>query len=276
MMQSIHLNHLQIRRNALALRSLPECISLCKKAGFEYFDYLPDDLSTASADREIFDSLGVKVIQSHCPFWRYEKDGLSKFRQIAPEAVKSAAILGAEFFVIHADEYRIYPDMPFDHVVKCSREYLAPVIDLCGEYGLKPAIENLFEEKDRNARTRFCSQVEDVIAVIESFPGTGIGCCWDSGHHNVSFGNELFLEKLEMLAPYIICTHLHDNFQTRDTHNPAFAGSVPWEDVMAVLKKHQYNGPLNWEFAHGIFPDEVYEAYLNLIKVSGNYLSTLL
>ena len=79
-----------------------------------------------------------------------------------------------------------------------------------------------------------------------------------------------------MLAPYIICTHLHDNFQTRDTHNPAFAGSVPWEDVMAVLKKHQYNGPLNWEFAHGIFPDEVYEAYLHLIKVSGNYLSTLL
>lgn len=275
-MQSIHINHLQIRRNSPELRPLDHTIKLCQQAGFDYFDYLPDDLENAAADREIFDSLGAKVIQSHCPFFRHKPNGLEIFKKCAPQAVKSAAVLGAEFFVIHADEYRLEPGMSFHHALKATREYLAPVIDLCGEYGLKPAIENLFEEKNRDDRTRFCSRTDEVIAVIESFPGTNIGCCWDSGHHNVSFGKNDFAEKLEELAPYIICTHLHDNYQNRDVHNPAFVGSIEWEKAMAILKKHHYNGVLNWEFAHGAFPDEIFETYLKLIKVSGDYLSTLL
>ena len=276
MRQAIHLNHLQIRRGTPQTRSLASTVSMCRKVGFQYFDYLPDDFSSTTADREIFDSLGAKVIQSHCPFFRYENDGLSLFRKIAPQAVKSAALLGAEFFVIHADEYRIDNDMTFDEILKITCEYLAPVIDLCGEYGLTPAIGNLFEEKGRNNRTRFCSETEDVIAIIESFPGSGIGCCWDSGHHHVSFGRELFFDKLEELAPYIVCTHLHDNYSFRDMHNPAFVGSIEWEKVMSVLKKYHYQGVLNWEFAHGTFPDEIYEVYLNLIKVSGDYLLKLL
>ena len=275
MEQAIYLNYIQIRRQSTQKRSLEEAVQLCKNAGFYRFDYLSDVLDDAERDREIFDKAGVKVIQSHCPFFRYKEDGINKFKEEAPKAVKAAAKLGAEFFVIHADEYRMNDEISFDEMMKVTREYLAPVIDLCAEYGLRPAIENLFEEKGRPHRTRFCSEAEEVIGVIESFPGTGIGCCWDSGHHHVSFGDDDFFPKLEMLAPYIICTHMHDNRYGVDMHKPAFFGTINWERVMEILKQYNYPGDFSWEFVHDRVPDAVYGEYLKFIKASGDYLLSL-
>jgi len=275
MEQAIYLNYIRIRRKSSEKRPLAEAVRLCKEAGFTRFDYFSDSLDDAKRERELFDSQAVKVIQSHCPFFRYQDNGLEKFRRTAEEAVKIAAALGAEFLVIHADEYRMNDEISRKEMLKITREYLAPVVDLCGQYGLKAAIENLFEEKGPGHRTRFCSEAEEVIDVIESFPGTGIGCCWDSGHHHVSFGDEDFFEKLEMLAPYILCTHIHDNRYGVDMHKPAFFGTIDWERVISVLKKYDYNGDFNWEFVHDRVPDEVYGEYLRFIHASGNYLLNL-
>ncbi len=275
MEQAIYLNYIRIRRKSSEKRQLAEAVKLCKEAGFTRFDYFSDSLDDAKRERELFDSQAVKVIQSHCPFFRYQDNGLEKFRRTAGEAVKIAAALGAEFLVIHADEYRMNDEISRKEMLKITREYLAPVVDLCGQYGLKTAIENLFEEKGPGHRTRFCSEAEEVIDVIESFPGTGIGCCWDSGHHHVSFGDEKFFEKLEMLAPYIICTHIHDNRYGVDMHKPAFFGTIDWEKVMEVLKKYHYQGDFSWEFVHDRVPDAVYGEYLRFIHASGNYLLNL-
>lgn len=275
MEQAITLNYIQIRRKSSEKRPLAEAVKLCREAGFTNFDYISDSFENALRDREILDSMQVKVTQSHCPFFRYQDDGLNKFKSAASEAVKSAAALGAQFFVVHADEYRMDDEISFDKMLKITHEYLAPVVDLCGEYGMRVAVENLFEEKGRPHRTRFCSEAEEVIGVIESFPDTGIGCCWDSGHHHVSFGDEDFFEKLEMLAPYILCTHIHDNRYGVDMHKPAFFGTIDWERVISVLKKYDYNGDFNWEFVHDRVPDEVYGEYLRFIHASGNYLLNL-
>jgi len=162
-----------------------------------------------------------------------------------------------------------------EEVLAKTEEYLAPVIDLCVENGIRPAIENLFEDcfSQNGQRTRYTHLPEEVLAVIDRFQGSGIGCCWDSGHLNVSSGGEsLFLENLKILAPHIICTHIHDNCYGIDMHKPPYFGSIPWEEVMKILKANRYAGELCWEFVYERIPDELYADYLHFVYAAGEYL----
>lgn len=80
------------------------------------------------------------------------------------------------------------------------------------------------------------------------------------------------MEKLELLAPYIICTHLHDNNSQHDMHKPAFIGNIEWENVVDVLKRHHYAGDLSWEFVYERIPDALYGDYLKFIHATGCFL----
>lgn len=277
----INLGFVQLRRGTDEKRSAEEALDLCKEAGFMKLDFLgdvskPDHLETAKRHREAVDARGMRVIQSHCPFFRYGENGLEKFREYAPRAVENAAVLGADFLVFHADEYRSGGAFDAAESLRQTREYLKPVIDLCVQKGVRPAIENLFEDKfGGEGRSRYTSEAEEVLAVIDSFPGSGIGCCWDSGHHNVAFGEEKFFEKLELLAPYIICTHMHDNKYGYDMHKPAFFGGMEWEKIMAVLKKAGYQGDFTWEFVYERMPEALYKEYLHFMHSIGKYLCSL-
>ena len=278
---SINLDFVQLRHGTDAKRSVEEALDLCREAGFMRLDYLvnvlnPDYLEQAKLAREALDARGMRVIQSHCPFFRYGENGLAKFKEFAPRAVEAAAVLGADYLVIHADEYRSGGEFDAAESLRQTREYLAPVVDLCVQKGVRPAIENLFEDKFGGPdRSRYTSEAEEVLAVLESFPGSGIGCCWDSGHHNVSFGEERFFEKLEMLAPHIVCTHMHDNRYGIDMHKPAFFGGIDWKKVMEILKKAGYQGDFTWEFVYERIPDGLYKEYLHFMHSIGDYLSNL-
>ena len=281
MEQAINLGFVQCRYGTEEKRSVSEALDLCKEAGFMRLDYLvdvakPDYLEQARRDREAVDARGMKVTQSHCPFFRYGENGVEKFKEFAPRAVEAAAILGAEFLVIHADEYRSGGEFDAAETLRQTQEYLKPVIERCVQKGVRPAIENLFEDKYGGPqRSRYTSEAEEVLAVIESFPGSGIGCCWDSGHHNVSFGKERVFEKLEILAPHIVCTHMHDNKYGFDMHKPAFFGSIDWAKVMEVLKKAGYQGDFSWEFVYERMPDALYKEYLHFMYSIGEYLCKL-
>jgi len=266
-----------IRRNATERRSLEESLELCRNAGIMHLDYLPpikedDYLETAKRQREVIESKGMTVHQTHSPFFRYQKNGFQEFPKAAVRSVLASAAIGAKFMVIHADEYR--PEGTFDQedVLRHTVEYLTPIMELCQKHGIRLAVENLFEE-DLNSgiRSRYTSYPEEVLAVINSFPGTGIGCCLDTGHLNVSCREKDYILNLEKLAPYVVCTHIHDNCGW-DLHKPAYFGSIPWEDVVKTLRKAGYTGDWTWEFVYERVPDEVYPAYLNMAKAFGDHL----
>ena len=278
MRQGINLNFVRRRRNAPD-RPLREALELCRNSGFRIVDHLTpvldaDWLEQAERLRDEMDCLGMTVHQSHCPFFRYKPGGLELFAEYAPRAVKAADVLGSKILVIHADEYREADSFDFHRILDKTREYLAPVIASCAEKGIRPAIENLFEDgfgTRCGARSRFTAQTEEVLAVIDSFRGSGIGCCWDSGHAHCAYGERMF-EEFEKLSPHVICTHLHDNSYGHDMHKAAFVGSLDWECLMTHLKNSGYSGDFTWEFVYERFPDELFPDYLQFVHKTGEYL----
>ena len=93
MEQAINLEFVQIRRGTEKKRSVTEALDLCREAGFMRLDFLtdvqmPDYLEQAKKAREVIDARGMKVIQSHCPFFRYGENGLAKFKEFAPKAMR--------------------------------------------------------------------------------------------------------------------------------------------------------------------------------------------
>ena len=282
MKQGINIEYVQFKRNAKETRSLQEAISLCKNAGFLDFDYLSswncdDYIKVAKQARELFDTNGCVVHQSHCPFFRYKQDGIALFKQAAPSAVEIAGILGAKYLVLHADEW---PEKGIDYnctlVAPKTYEIMAPIVELCAKYGVFPAFENLFDEsarKDDNGRTRFSAKSEDLLELLERFGKENVGICLDTGHAYVSY-KENVLDLVKCLAPYIVCTHIHDNKSSDDLHQPAFAGTLPIENVFTILKQNGYQGNLTWEMVYGRYPDELLPDFLALLHKSGEYLST--
>ena len=78
-----------------------------------------------------------------------------------------------------------------------------------------------------------------------------------------------------MLAPHIVCTHMHDNRYGIDMHKPAFFGGIDWKKVMEILKKAGYQGDFTWEFVYERIPDGLYKEYLHFMHSIGDYLSKL-
>jgi sugar phosphate isomerase/epimerase len=72
-----------------------------------------------------------------------------------------------------------------------------------------------------------------------------------------------------------VCTHVHDNKSSADLHQPAFAGTLPLEEVFTILKKNGYAGNLTWEMVYGRYPDELLPDFLKLLHKSGEYLDAL-
>ena len=73
---AINLGFVQLRHGTDVKRSVEGALDLCKEAGFMRLDHLvdvqsPDYLERAKRDREAIEARGLKVIQSHCPFFRY-------------------------------------------------------------------------------------------------------------------------------------------------------------------------------------------------------------
>jgi len=282
MKQCINLGFVMIRRNSKERRPFEEALDLCRNAAFMVLDYLSpiendDYLEVAQRHRDAIDARGMKVVHSHFPYFRYDGPGIrEKILHAAPRAVKAAHALGAQYMVLHGNEY-VCETFDEQECFRESTEYLRPVIDLCAEYGIIPLIENMGENVLSKTRQHFGARAEEVLAHIEAFSYAKAACCLDTGHLRVAYADdESYLRAVELLAPHIVCTHIHDSGFGCDLHKPAFFGTVPWEQLMGILKQHGYSGVLSWEFVYERIPDALYPQYLDFIRAEGDYLIGLM
>lgn len=282
MKQGINPGYVQYQRKKEEKRDFSDTLALCRTCGFTELDYLSplkdeNFRDTAHLHRELLNRAGMKVHQSHCPFFRYQENGIRLFPEFAERAVEAASILGAQYLVIHADEYRPADGFNSGEVLAKNYELLAPIVELCLKRNLSPAFENLFEDHFKAAdgeRSRFCSEPEEVVALIEKFHDPAVGACLDFGHAQCSSG-EQYGKVLDLFEQHLFCTHVHDNYYRKDLHLPAFFGTIDWEMVMSRLKTSGYSGNFTWELVYGRFPDALLPEYLKFVHKTGEYLLAL-
>ena len=244
---------------------------LCKRHGFSEFDFLSDIRrddweAHAAAFREFSDEQGLTVHQSHAPFNRYKPPETdAEHRVLLDRAVQTAAILGAKYLVIHADEYRPQPGEEYDSgkVAAAMADMFAPFVEKASSLGVTVAVENLFEDRKYGpGRSRCCSTAEEVAEVIERLRNYGnVGCCWDFGHAHVSFRDD-DADALRRCAKYLVCTHVHDNYHG-DDHLLPFLGKIDWRAMTDILRETGYSGNMTLELVYGSIPPALMPDFLS-------------
>ena len=236
-------------------------------AGFTALDYTPpvrEDnwQEVLERDLETFRKEGLRVHQTHAPFNRYGSCG-DRHAIVLERAYQATKISGAKCMVVHGDEFDF---ANLEYTPERAEEYnyalFYPYAEKAAADNITLCFENLFREgPDRHPR--HCSTVAQLRGLIERFNSENVRCCWDFGHANVAFAEEQAY-MIAAMAPYIVCTHIHDNFNGIDMHITPFWGKVDWKKCIGNLKAQPYSGTLNLELNRGNIPEPLVESMMTL------------
>ena len=80
-----------------------------------------------------------------------------------------------------------------------------------------------------------CAEQKKLADFVSAFANPFLGVCFDTGHAHC-YGDRVWQQSLEILAPHIVTCHLHDNYGTFDDHNPPGEGNINWGEMSAALK----------------------------------------
>ena len=261
-------------------RDYLECAEIAKEAGFNYIDfsgnyYLENDGWREETERikAGLDKMSIKVNQTHAPYV-FENYNDEDYKEYMRRAFEINGIVGSDYIVIHADRYvpgadGYKPEVALNTVY----DFYAPYVEYAKKAGFSVAIENLFEPVRNGVRTRYTSEIDEQIAIIEKFNDHSVVACWDFGHGKISNGKDQ-RDALKRIAPYLKCTHVHDNtahFES-DEHLPVYFGDTNWEQTVDFLREIGYTGKFTYEVGYANLPDKFVREYASLLYRLADHL----
>ena len=244
----------------------------CLQGGKVFAGLLNDDAWEAqiNALREADERAGIVCRQTHCVstnYARYQTLDAEHLRLLEQRCIRTAAILGAEWTVIH-------PFAPEgaarEESIRYFCEYLKPLEELAGKLGVGIAIENMPDITQK----RFCCKAEELCALVDAFNNPLVGCCWDTGHGMIS-GDDQY-EALTLLGHRVKALHIDDNLSKDDLHLLPFEGNVPWEQVMHTLYDSGCEADLIYEIRNNAnMPEALRDVTARYCYEVGEYLLSL-
>ena len=218
-------------------RVSPRALAALAEAGFSCVELLGqpglcelDDLKLVKRVGRAAGRLGLFIESIHSrltPGDLSSPDARERALQIGyvREAIAAAAELSAPVIVVHpslrfrapadrAERLRVLADTITELAAQAEGE------------GISLALENMLPDHlfdDLREQARFLRRL--------GLPN--VGACFDSGHAHVC-GN---VGDAWRIAPFIICTHLHDNCGSSDDHLSLFEGSSDWQAVARALAR---------------------------------------
>lgn len=229
--------------------------------------------------KKIADANGLEIVQTHATyctdflqrgsFGKEEADSFSR-------EIEAAAILGAKYIIIHPIKTGLYDKTrEKDHKLNLKMyESLRPALK---EFGVKVAIENMFEYDPFRRRLGYCecSYAKDLNLYIDELGDEQYGICLDIGHSNLVMqppGDEV-----RKLKGRLSALHIHDNNGLEDYHYPPFYGTIDWSDFMSALKETGYSGTFNLEVSPPpSLPPALYINYLSDTYKRAKYLTVMI
>jgi sugar phosphate isomerase/epimerase len=135
-----------------------------------------------------------------------------------------AEILKSKIVVFHSGYDKWKYDDRVDIWLEGSLKTWIPLNKKAETLGIKIAIENIFEDEPTNLKL-----------LMEEVNSKNFGICFDTGHFNL-FSKTLLSEWLEVIKPYIIELHLHDNIKDADSHLPIGEGNFDFRTLFRELQ----------------------------------------
>ena len=266
-----------------------ESIQRCRKAGFTVLDmnlcalnrrqttlHLDNWQEQVDEIRNEAERLGCVFSQSHPPYRRGREGTFATaeeeafFRAMSLRALEITAMLGAKWAVIHPVMDVTADINDVDAHVRYNQQMFAREAELAAKLGVGLAFENMFDGDQR----RFGSTAEDLIAIQDSFHSDLIGVCWDVGHANRMYRDQL--KPIRKLGSRIKALHIDDNLGKDDLHLLPFEGNVPWEQVMHTLHDSGCEADLIYEIRNNSnMPEALRDVTARYCYEVGEYLLSL-
>lgn len=229
-------------------------LEIIKKAGFEGIDlqyegnFFERDWEKESAViRENLEKTGIVCAQVHLPYYNIFESSEVYIDQKEYEiksAFKSMSILGAKWGALHPMSSTNFDYDP-KRAMHDNKEKIKNYLEESSKYNVGIAVENLPIFPDCPQYNFFTSNYEDHCELIDSFDSDLVGACWDFGHANLMKNDKA--KVLDNMGNRIKIVHMHNNTEMCDMHISPCMGTVKWEELIPIMVKNGYSGPLSLE-----------------------------
>ena len=200
--------------------------------------------------KKLADEKGIVFNQAHAPFgssFENEEETKKRFNDITA-SMRNAALLGVKNIVVHPCQHLTYAnDGVPEQLFEINMDFYNRLKPYCEEYGIKVALENMWQYTKGNAINHStCSRPDEFIKYIDELDSKCFTCCLDIGHTVlVREDPACFIRKLG--ADRLGCLHVHDVDPNKDNHTMPYYGIVDWDKVCLALKEIGYKGDFTYE-----------------------------
>ena len=215
------------------------------KNGFDFVDITlepPGALSEKvdiEAVRELLDKYDLEAI-GHTAYYLPIASPFPSFCELAirefRHCISVFEMLNIRKINLHADESGIKV-LGRDRALTKNIRSIRRIAKEAAAHGLKLMVENTL---------RLFNSVDDLERLFDSVDGVGFHL--DVGHANLNSERNKTPEFLHYFRDRLEHVHLSDNRAgTADLHLPLGAGLIPWDTIIAELKKHKYDDTITLE-----------------------------
>ena len=190
---------------------------------------------------------GIEVAQCHLPFRGkrincHTPEDLAYYYEMFYRAIDVASFLNVPWGVIHPDTFK-GSGLSDEECCKLNHENNDKYIEYALNRGLNIAYENMTLGKCAG----YCTYVDQLIHLIDSYKDDRIGACLDTGHANMVYKDQY--EPIIKLGHRLHCTHINDNLGTDDLHSIRALGlswimvgasSLEYANVIEALEKGDF------------------------------------
>jgi sugar phosphate isomerase/epimerase len=191
------------------------------------------------AVRELLDKYRLEVV-GHTAYYLPIASPFQSFCDLAIEEFRNCfaifQALDVQKVNLHADEFA-GAMFSRDRAIARNIKSIKQIVEHAKQYGLKLMVENTL---------RLFNTVEELQKLFEAVGEAGFHL--DIGHANLNAQKNKTPEFLANFHDRLEHVHMSDNKAgNADLHLPLGAGLVPWNKMIAELKKHKYDGTITLE-----------------------------
>lgn len=201
---------------------------------------------------------GIYCNQTHAP----DPTNVEKSEYAMKKSIEFTAELGAKICVVHPGT-RI-PAEP-------NVEFFSKLMPFAREYGVKLAVENMWDWDTKISRAFFCncataeSYLEHILPVNDDH----FVACLDIGHAEMMGDLTNCVDIIKTLGTKIQALHIHDNDKIHDNHEIPLSMNIDFPPIIKALKDVGYKGDFTLEastyFTH--FNEEtVAQAFVDMAR----------